>query len=82
MDEKTLPILFANHVIRRLVNNLCGDDMIITMQDYTALRTTYRWCRGSWEAIVKGDVIHMRLLTNIVLAWGRMPERNRQTEFG
>lgn len=82
MDNEKLPLVFANRLIRRLVNNVCGSDLILTPGDYTVLRVVFRRCRGSWEAVVRGDVVHTRLLTNIVTSWGGMPGRQRRTDFG
>lgn len=81
-DQKRPPLLFANRVLRRLVDNLCGNNMIATPQDYLTLRTVFRWCHGSWEAVNQGDIVHTRLLATLVMAWGKMPGRHRTTEFG
>jgi hypothetical protein len=80
MDQKT-PLVFANQVIRKFVDNLLGQDMIVLPEDYLAIRTAFRSSRGEWEEVKSGNLVHLRILTNIVKAWGRMPQRRREVEI-
>jgi len=74
------PLTFANRVIKELIENLVGDDYIITGDDYLTIRAAYRKGGGIWERLSDGDIIHIRLLANIVLAWGKMPDRKKNPE--
>lgn len=79
-DFESPPRVFANHVIKQLVQHLLGDDMVIDYEDFLALRTVFRWCGGSWGALGNGDVVHLQLLQQLVSAWGNMPDRVRSSD--
>lgn len=81
-DSPSPPILFANRVFRQLVDHLVGDDMIMLPHDYTVMRMVFRAAHGSWEQAVHGNIQHLRLLAEIVKAWGAMPGRKRRSEMG
>jgi hypothetical protein len=80
MDRKT-PLAFSDQVIRKFVDNLLGSDMIVLPEDYQAIRTAFRSCRGKWEEIEQGNLSHLQMLTNILKAWGAMPQRKREVGF-
>lgn len=83
MDElPSPPILFANRVFQHLVQHLVGEDAIMLPQDYMTMRLVFRTCTGSWERVLTGDIVHLRLLAAIVTAWGAMPGRKRRSEMG
>ena len=78
--ERKAPIVFANQVIRKFVDNLLGQDMIVLPEDYLAIRTAFRSARGEWEEVKNGNLGHIQMLTNIVKVWGGMPQRRREVE--
>jgi len=79
-DQKDPPIVLANKVLRLFVDHLLGEDMITTSQDYTALRVAFRKCGGSWDQVVHGNIVQTHLLTKLVVAWGKLPGRKRNSE--
>lgn len=79
MESKT-PLVFANQVIRRFVDNLLGSDMIVLPEDYLAIRTAFRKLGGSWEKVHHGDLGQIEGLTKILKAWGKMPQRKKEVE--
>ena len=79
--QRPPPILVANRLIRMSVDHLVGEDMVVLPDDYIALRAVFRKCKGSWERLSKGDVVHSQLLAKIITAWAQMPERKRETEL-
>ena len=81
-DRKKPPIVFANKVIRQFVDHYLGEHTYILPADYTQIRVVFRWCKGSWESLVQGDILHTRLMVNIVKVWCKLPGRKRETEMG
>ena len=80
VGPKNPPLVFANQVIRRLVDNLLGGDMIVSKENYLTMRTVFRSRGGSWSKITEGDTDHTRLLVRVVAAWGRLPGRRREVD--
>jgi len=77
---KNPPLVFANRVIRRMVDNFLGDDVIVTKENYLCMRTVFRSQGGSWERVAAGDIEHTRLLSRLVMAWGNLPGRRREVD--
>jgi len=71
-----LPLVFANRVIRQLVDHLLGEQVIMTPEDYRAIRVVFRWCKGSWEQLELGNIVHNRLLIKIISAWGEKSKKD------
>lgn len=81
MDSpKKPPIVFANQVIRMLVDHLVDEKMIIQPNDYTSMRVVFRKAKGSWQRLQGGDILMARLMAQIVTSWGAMPGREKETE--
>lgn len=74
------PLLFANQAIRRLVDNQFGDEAMVLPNDYMTMRVVFRRCQGSWEQLTCGSVIHTKLLSKIIAAWGRLHGKTRKIE--
>ena len=72
------PLEFSNRVIRRLLDNSFGEDLIATPDDYLTIRTVFRYMGGSWKKISEGDPRSVRTLLDVVLKWGRDPKRLRE----
>lgn len=77
-DTPTPPHLFANHVIQQMVAHLLGDDMVVEFEDYQAMRTAFRSVGGKWTEITAGNISQIKLLSEVVLAWSKMPNRKRK----
>ena len=81
-DAPTPPLVLANRVIQQFVEHLVGETAVVLPQDYLVMRMVFRWCKGSWERVVHGDIVHNRLLVKIVTTWGAMPDRKHHSEMG
>ena len=79
-DSPKIPLVFANRAIRQFANNQLGAEIMILPDDYMAMRLVFRKCRGSWERVSNGDVVHVNLLAKVVVAWGRTRRRKRKIE--
>lgn len=76
-DKPTPPHVFANRVLKQVIEHALGEDIVIEYDDYHALRVAFRSCDGNWGAIIAGDIKQIELLSKIVIAWGQMPGRKR-----
>lgn len=74
------PLVFANRVIRQLVDHMLGEDLVTDDNDFLTIRLVFRWSQGNWEKVWDGDLLHNELLKNIVTAWGQMPGRKHDSE--
>jgi hypothetical protein len=81
MENRKTPLAFSDQVIRKFVDNLLGADMIVLPEDYQVIRTAFRSSQGKWEEIEQGNLAHLRMLTDILKAWGSMPQRKREAGF-
>lgn len=79
-DGKKPPLVFANRVIRMVVDHMQGPDMITTDNDFATLRLAFRSAGGRWEQLWSGDKAQNQLLKQIVGAWAQMPNRKRDVE--
>lgn len=68
-----LPLLFANRVIRQLVDHMVSGDMVLEDPDFDVLRKVFRQCGGIWEKFLNGDPLHNELLKTVVTVWSQMP---------
>jgi hypothetical protein len=81
MDETPdKPKVFANRVVKQLVQHTVAEDMVITNDDYLAIRKVFRQCGGSWANLASGDQIQIELLKTIVSNWGKMPGRVKESD--
>lgn len=76
-DTPIPPHVFANRVLKQMIEHSFGDDLVIEYEDYQALRTAFRAGGGSWSEIVNGNPSHIMLVGKFVTAWGQMPGRRR-----
>lgn len=76
-NPPSVPLVFANRVIRQFADHLLGADLVIEPKDFMILRLTFRKCGGQWLSVVQGDIRHTVLLEKVVTAWGKRPERKR-----
>lgn len=74
------PLLFANRIIRQLVDHMASSDLVIDESDFNNLRSVFRRCQGSWEKLLSGDPVHTELLKLIVSTWTQLPERKQDME--
>lgn len=74
-DTPTPPHIFANHVIKQMIEHSFGGDLVIDFEDYQAIRVAFRSCGGRWLEIGQGSQAHIKLLSDAITAWGQMPDR-------
>lgn len=79
-DQEAPPRQFANHVIRQMATHMLADDIVVELNDYLAIRSVFRSCKGSWVEITQGNIAHLELLKHIVTAWGNMPGRKHSND--
>jgi hypothetical protein len=79
-DKPTPPHVFANRVLKQIIEHSLGEDIEIEHQDYQALRIAFRYAGGLWDEIIHGNIDHIELLAKIVSAWGQMPGRKHTTD--
>lgn len=77
MDQ---PLQLANRVIRQMVEHSFGADMIVTKDDFMAMRTAFRSLGQSWEKFGDGDLKPIEILSKVVVAWGGMPGRRYRSK--
>lgn len=81
-DVPDPPKVFANRLIRQVVDHSFGSDLLVEPNDYLAIRTTFRSLKGEWQEVLQGSPKHLDILKQVVTAWGQMPDRKRQeSEF-
>jgi len=74
MDEKEpSPLLFADKVVHKFVDNLLGRG--IDGEQLASIRVVFRRCGGEWSSILAGDLVHIGLLIRLVQAWGNLNEK-------
>jgi hypothetical protein len=74
-DKPAPPHHFANNVLKQMIEHSFGDDLLVTYEDYMALRVAFRSLGGLWTEIGDGNIVHLKLLGEVVTAWGQMPDR-------
>ena len=79
-DKPVPPHVFANHVLKQMVEHSFGGDLVIEYDDYHAMRVAFRSLGGLWSEIGAGNIVHLTLLGKVVTAWGQMPERESTTD--
>lgn len=79
-DAVWTPSIFANKVILQFVQHILAEDMVVEPEDYLVIRLVFRWCGGSWAALADGDVVMLELIQKIVSAWGKLPERKKESD--
>ncbi len=79
-DAVWTPRVFANKVILQFVQHILADDMIVENDDFMTIRLVFKWAGGSWDALANGDLVMLELLQKIIIAWGKMPGRKKDSD--
>lgn len=74
------PLVFADRLIRQLVDHMGGPDVITEDDDFMAMRTAFRSNGGDWETLYQGSPDQHKLLKNVVTAWVQIPGRKKDSE--
>jgi hypothetical protein len=77
-DTKQPPKIFANHVIRQMVDHMLGDGIILEPKDYLIVRTAFRSLGGEWDQVGEGALDHLEKLKNVITQWGQMAKPKKE----
>lgn len=81
MDEPSNPpLVYANRVIRKFLDNLFGSEVLTSQEDFLTIRTVFRTHGGLWEQVALGHPKHINFLVKVLALWAKQPERQRKTE--
>lgn len=69
-DAPSVPLVFANRVIRQFADHLLGS-IPIKPRDFTLMRLVFRAVGGNWDKFIHGDIDQITTLENIVTRWGK-----------
>lgn len=76
-DRPKPPKIFANRVIRQLIEHMFADDFKIKANDYMAIRVVYRKLGGSWDQLGLGSMKELELLSKVVQGWAQLPHERK-----
>lgn len=74
------PLVFANQVIRMLIDHLYGQELLSEDKDFALIRLAFRKAGGNWESLWQGDTKQNELLKRMVNAWAKMPGKTLDVE--
>lgn len=74
------PFVFANRIIRQLVDHSSSPEMTCTEADFNDMRAVFRQYKGGWERVWNGDPQHLDILKRVVQVWCSMPNRKQDVE--
>lgn len=72
--DNEAPKIFANRMIRMIVDHSFGDDMDIAPNEYMVIRVAFRKMGGEWEEISLGNPEHLAKLKQVVSTWGQQQQ--------
>ncbi len=70
-DKKDRPLAFSERIIRQFIDHSFGVEKSRSKQDIQVMRVVFRKEGGSWEKLMRGDQAQLKLLSSIVVAWGK-----------
>ena len=76
-DRPKPPRIFANKVIRQLIDHLFADGFKVKANDYASIRVVFRTLGGSWDQLGLGSMKQMDLLTKVVTGWSKLPHEKK-----
>jgi hypothetical protein len=76
-DRPKQPRIFANKVIRQLIDHLFADGFKVKANDYAAIRVVFRTLGGSWDQLGLGSMQQMDLLQKVVTGWSKLPHEKK-----
>lgn len=81
-DLQDPPKVFANRVIRQMVDHSFGEDFALEPKDYRVIRVAFASLGGSWLALSKGSLQNLSLLKQVITQWGQEPSNlHKDKEF-
>lgn len=79
-DSKDTPKVFANRMIRMLVDNSLGSDTNIPPNDYLVMRVAFRNMGGTWEQISQGNHEHLAKLKQVINTWTQQHQKKPENQ--
>ena len=76
-DRPKQPRIFANKVIRQVIEHLFADDFKIKPDDYSSIRVVFRTRGGSWDQLGLGSIQQMDLLQKVITGWSKLPHEKK-----
>ena len=74
MDSRPkTPHIFANKVIKILIESMLADDFKIKSEDYQAIRVVFRKLDGSWDQLGLGSLEELEKLKKVITGWSKIP---------
>jgi hypothetical protein len=80
-DGPKPPKIFANKVIKQLIEHLFADDFKVKSADYESIRVVFRSLGGSWDQLGLGDIKQLDLLTKVITGWSQLPHEKKSDTF-
>jgi hypothetical protein len=74
------PKVFANQVIRQMIDHMFGEDLITEKNDFLVMRAAFRSLGGQWAQVSLGSLPQLEKLKQVVTTWGQAPERRKKTQ--
>ena len=76
-DRPKPPRVFANKVIKQLIEHMFADGFKVKAQDYDSIRVVFRHLGGSWDELGLGSMRHFQLLQQVVTGWSQLPHEKK-----
>lgn len=76
-DRPKPPKIFANRVIKQLVEHMFADGFKVKAKDYMAIRVVFRTLGGSWDQLGLGSMKDLDLLQQVVTGWSKLPHEKK-----
>lgn len=70
-----VPRVFANRLIKMLMDGMIAGGLVLEPSDYLVLRAAFRQVGGDWVKLTDGTPEQLTLLKGVVSAWAQMPGR-------
>ena len=78
-DRPKPPKVFANKVIKQLIEHMIADDFKVKAADYTAIRVVFRSLGGSWDQLGLGSMRDLDMLQKVIMGWSQLPHEKSPT---
>jgi hypothetical protein len=80
-DRPKPPKIFANKVIKQLIEHMFADDFKVKAADYSSIRVVFRTLGGSWDQLGLGSMKELELLQKVVTGWSQLPHEKKSDTF-
>lgn len=80
-DQDDKPKLFSNRILLLMCQHMLADGVEMEAKDFAALTMAFHHLGGSWEGVTQGRQKDLKLLQNVITAWGSTPHAQKPEEF-